>query len=253
MRKHATTVTSEVFANHISLIRDRATIVGMDDILESVRGDALLAPNAVAITLDDGYADNLYGALPVFMRYRVPAVCFVTVAFIGTDKLLPHDAADTVEAARLLSWAEVRKLEDGGVEIGSHGLTHIRLSKAPSPTVHTEEIRRSYDILSSRLHKPPRCIAFPFGQKGDYTPETLKESKEAGYLCAFSAQYGWNCGRSNPYELRRIGIDGSDTLFTLRAKLNGALDLLSVTRTRPVRAIIAWVNTLTKRCIRCEY
>ena len=46
------------------------------------------------------------------------------------------------------------------------------------------------------------------------------------YEVAVTARYGWNTARTDPFELRRIGIEAGDTLWTLRAKLDGALDLL---------------------------
>jgi peptidoglycan/xylan/chitin deacetylase (PgdA/CDA1 family) len=47
--------------------------------------------DVVAITLDDGYADNAEHALPVLSALRVPATVFVPSGFIGTARRLPHD------------------------------------------------------------------------------------------------------------------------------------------------------------------
>lgn len=48
-------------------------------------------PDVVAITLDDGYADNAEHALPVLSAMRVPATVFVPTGYIGTERRLPHD------------------------------------------------------------------------------------------------------------------------------------------------------------------
>jgi peptidoglycan/xylan/chitin deacetylase (PgdA/CDA1 family) len=49
------------------------------------------ARDVVAVTLDDGYADNHEHALPVLASMRVPATVFVPTAYVGTARRLPHD------------------------------------------------------------------------------------------------------------------------------------------------------------------
>lgn len=46
---------------------------------------------AVAVSFDDGYADNLVNALPVLERHRVPATLFVAAGFLDRDRPLWWD------------------------------------------------------------------------------------------------------------------------------------------------------------------
>ncbi len=67
-----------------------------------VRGLATgnLPARTVAITFDDGYADNLSTALPLLERYEIPASCFVVSGTLGREFWWD-------EAVRLLQGAPV--------------------------------------------------------------------------------------------------------------------------------------------------
>jgi len=68
-------VAPERFAAHCALLRDTCRPVP----LEAVAAEAALRDPrpAVAVTFDDGYADNLAHALPVLERFGIPATIFV--------------------------------------------------------------------------------------------------------------------------------------------------------------------------------
>jgi peptidoglycan/xylan/chitin deacetylase (PgdA/CDA1 family) len=83
-------VSPEHFAEHVELIAERYEPVRLQDLVTALR-EGELPSQAVAITFDDGYADNLAAAKPVLERNGVPATVFVASGWIGGDRMFWWD------------------------------------------------------------------------------------------------------------------------------------------------------------------
>jgi peptidoglycan/xylan/chitin deacetylase (PgdA/CDA1 family) len=77
---HATSV----FERQMELIARRFRPVTLEDVLLFLKGETKLPHRAVAVTFDDGFADNCEIAAPILARYGIRAVFYVTAALIGT-------------------------------------------------------------------------------------------------------------------------------------------------------------------------
>jgi peptidoglycan/xylan/chitin deacetylase (PgdA/CDA1 family) len=64
------------------LRRRRYPLVGLADVVATVRDGSPLPPRAVAFTVDDGYADFYSLALPVFEHFDCPVSVFLTTDFV---------------------------------------------------------------------------------------------------------------------------------------------------------------------------
>jgi peptidoglycan/xylan/chitin deacetylase (PgdA/CDA1 family) len=77
--------TSTAFIDRLltSLARAGIDVIGIDDVVPRLqRTDGR---RFVVATLDDGYADNLLHALPLFERHNAPLTVFVTTGMITGD------------------------------------------------------------------------------------------------------------------------------------------------------------------------
>jgi peptidoglycan/xylan/chitin deacetylase (PgdA/CDA1 family) len=71
------------FDEQLSLLARDHRVVPLDTLVAEVR-DRRLRPGTVAITFDDGYADNLEVAAPLLARHGLPATFFLTSSLIGS-------------------------------------------------------------------------------------------------------------------------------------------------------------------------
>jgi peptidoglycan/xylan/chitin deacetylase (PgdA/CDA1 family) len=89
----------------------------------------------VALTLDDGYADNWIAAFPLLKKYGMKATMFVSSAFVDDAACCRRTIDDCAESkwaeldwSGYLTWPELRVMQHSGlVEIQSHGHAHTRV------------------------------------------------------------------------------------------------------------------------------
>jgi len=78
-------VSPERFAAHVQALRMHRTVLSMDAFVARIRSRDL-PRDAVALTFDDGYSDNLCEAKPILEAAGVPATVFLTTGRIGTGR-----------------------------------------------------------------------------------------------------------------------------------------------------------------------
>ena len=159
---------------------------------------APLPAKAVLITFDDGYRDVLWNASPVLQRLRLPATSYVI-----TGRVSGPDPS-------FLTWGELRVLEQRGVEIGSHTVTHRPLTELGSAET-LSELRDSRRALEQHLGHPVQWFAYPYGAEDS---RVVSLAAEAGYVLAVTTQGGDAQRADQPLLLHReeildsTGLDG---------------------------------------------
>jgi len=99
----------DAFRLQMAFVRRAYRVVPLDDIVDAVRGHAALPPGGLAITFDDGYADNHELAAPILRMLGLPATVYVATGC--TDDRVPF----WVAAVRVLARRAAGALSVRGV------------------------------------------------------------------------------------------------------------------------------------------
>jgi peptidoglycan/xylan/chitin deacetylase (PgdA/CDA1 family) len=228
-RKYEMNVTPEAFAAQMDWLATHKDVISLEAAADGQSG--------VAITFDDGYADNLENAVPVLEKYGFPATIFVVSGHL--DQTLPEECEP--ETGRLLSEKELRESARRGLEIGAHTVNHPHLSLL-SPDEQAAEIAGSKAHLEEILGQPVPAFAYPYGSALDYGPETKLLVAQAGFSFACSNQYGHNTPPADCWALRRIWIDSTDTISSFQDKVSGRLDALAIQDSAMGITFRRWLN-----------
>jgi peptidoglycan/xylan/chitin deacetylase (PgdA/CDA1 family)/glycosyltransferase involved in cell wall biosynthesis len=269
------------FLHQMRWLRRRFTPVSLDQALAGLERRAPLPPNAVLVTFDDAYRNNLHTAWPILKKLGIPATLFVPTDFVEhhlsywaeeLEAWLLSTKCDSVrvpvsngallwlrstverklafrsvsatlkkltEAERRrvlldlksflcpggspsiaeprLTWDELKTLARDGMAIGSHTVSHALLPSVSRDQV-AAELDASKRVLERHLGFPVTSFAYP---NGDWNPVTRALVKEAGYSCAFTVQPGANDFQTDPFLLRRVPVNSTDSFSEFVAAITG--------------------------------
>ena len=89
-----------------------------------------------------------------------------------------------------MEWEDLRELVDMGFEIGSHTVSHSRLSVIDDVMKLKYEITSSKEHLEQKLGVECRYFSWPYGRVDDINARSLEVIKDAGYALSFGGYRG---------------------------------------------------------------
>jgi peptidoglycan/xylan/chitin deacetylase (PgdA/CDA1 family) len=87
-----------------------------------------------------------------------------------------------------LDWDDLEAMIDQGHLIGSHGMSHRRMSTMSSDEVD-DELGRSHDLLAGRLGRADH-FAWPYGHLADAPADIVERARRAGFRSAAANERG---------------------------------------------------------------
>ena len=86
-------VSPRHFAEHLEVLQHFGHLMRLQDLSQNLR-EGSIPRHSVAVTFDDGYANNLHNAKPLLERYDIPATIFLTTGYIGSEREFWWDELD---------------------------------------------------------------------------------------------------------------------------------------------------------------
>ena len=200
-------VTPERLAQQMQTLRR----VGLRGVSLGALGDAVARGDAdglVGLTFDDGYRGVLDWAAPVLERHGFSATVFAVSGLPGGENVW-----DPPPRRRLLDEGELRELVARGWEVGSHTVTHPRLTELDAAR-QQEEVAASRQVLAGITGVEVRCFCYPYGAVDAPVVDAVRAAGYT-YACAVTRVDGLPTVLAMP----RIGVTERDSSLRFAAKL----------------------------------
>jgi len=210
-------ITSDLFSQHAELLARYPTgrVTPLD--MAHLEGNG----QRIAITFDDGYKDNLRIAAPILLERGLPFTVFVTSGFVRPNERL------------FMTPGELRELSElPNVSIGSHGVSHVALTKCDDRALW-QELASSKRFLEDIIGKKITSVAYPYGAVDRRVRDM---AQKAGYESGFCSYEAINNPSQDPLLMSRTCILGLDSIRVFKQKLHGDWDWYRWRQRNPARS-----------------
>lgn len=217
--RDSVTVKKEQFREQVFFLKKHYEVIDLDE-LPGLEKKKLKRP-LVAITFDDGYADN-YEVARFLAENNLRAGFFISTRIVGTSTPFPHDLKRLGKAIETLTWDQVKDMSAWGHIIGSHTAHHPNLSELDGAQA-INQIKMGQEDLRAKLGESAstHLFAYPHGRKEDLPIGARKALPDLGIKFCMSAYGGVNYSGFDPYDIRRQGIDHGFSILAFRAAVEG--------------------------------
>jgi peptidoglycan/xylan/chitin deacetylase (PgdA/CDA1 family) len=175
--------------------------IALADLRAYFAGQVDLPARPVVLTFDDGYRDFYSTAWPVLRAHGFKAVSYVVPGFLGGKSYMTPD--------------QVAQLDRAGIEIGSHTVHHVDLTKVDPITLRIElEASRGY--LEQLLGHPVLDFCYPSGRFNEAVEAAVAA---AGYQSATTEVPGTAQSWANRLAWTRVRVNGGEQVSAFAASL----------------------------------
>lgn len=233
----STSVSPSTFLSHMEYLKDNATVLPLDVVINALKQNTPLPNNTVVITFDDGYRNILENAHPILTKMAFPYTIFINPAEIGS-------------APKQLTWQQVKSMHDDGVIFANHTMDHVHMLNGSLNDENHEwldtvwaNVEAAEEAIKDRLGVSYKFLAFPYGE---FNMPLAKKLEQHGYV-GFGQHSGAAGSTSHFQALPRFPAAGPyANLNTLKTKIHSlAMPLAPSTMLEPQQASSVLSDTIT--------
>lgn len=201
------TISRSRFAAQMDWFQENFELLSMEQVHQRLQSGFNDRP-AIAITFDDGYAENMDYALPLLAERQIPCMYYVSTSYILNQTFFPHD-----EKLRLQlhpnSVNDLKQILAWGLDIGAHTRTHPDVAQITDVEKLHDELVVCRRELMNLLEVPIEHFAFPYGQTSNISTAAVQMARRTGYKTVAAAYGGYNTIGGDPFFIQRVHGDPS--------------------------------------------
>jgi peptidoglycan/xylan/chitin deacetylase (PgdA/CDA1 family) len=173
----------------------------MDDVVAVYAGARPVPQRGVVLSFDDGRAGVRDFAAPALARRGLPAMLYLVTDWLG-DGQIP----ESERYSDFVGWSDLPVLQQAGLRIGSHTVSHPNLKRI-APGEVERELRTSRLRLEEELGGAVEHFSYPYGRR---TRSVEKAVRAAGYRTAVVTGERCNGRLARLHRLYRLRVDGRE-------------------------------------------
>jgi peptidoglycan/xylan/chitin deacetylase (PgdA/CDA1 family) len=190
--------------------------ISFADLKASLDSHRPLPAKPILLTFDDGYLNTYELACPLLRKHSLKATVFLPVSFIGKTNAW-DDGAEP-----LMSYDQIRQLAGSQIEFGLHSYSHENYEQYSAAQVEAD-VSSCVKALENNGCNFTRVFSYPYGRMpvNSAARRALRDSFRRHNI-DFAVRIGSRINAlppSDPYEIKRTCIDGTDSFREFKIKL----------------------------------
>lgn len=210
------TVTADQLENQFKAIKKEGySCVTVNEIIDHIANGTPLKENAILLTFDDGYKNNLTVLYPLLKKHQLSAIIFLVPGYT--------ELANSNKSEEYLTIGDIQSMDPETIEYGLHTFNHESYNTLDLGAIETDIIKTKNWFSTHGLRYQP-ALAYTYGEfpKGNKNKlnALFNLFESHGIKAAFNIGNRVNIlPLQKKFVIQRIDVRGTETLNRFISKV----------------------------------